>query len=255
MSDSYGKKGRPEHGRITRLLRREIIPLLRQRGFPFAAILLNEKQMSFKLGYKNGKEKGGLVPDAIICERYIPFEELEGKVTKEMIIVEIGDYVPDKWVDHAVIHIGFNKRVPPMLLTNSNFELETLKAIREALSSEINYSLENKTIDELRDLTMLAISGVGLTQAQITELTWGDLIEDEDHWHIKIVEEGQEDFLKLGYHTIEILQRYKQARIQSGDSLIDDSRIIGKLRDSDNDLSLRALQKAFAKIYRINESL
>lgn len=255
MSESYGKKGRPEHGRITRSLRREIIPLLHQRGFPFAAIILNEKQMSFKLGYKNGKEKGGLVPDAIICERYIPFEELERKMSKEMIIIEIGDYVPDKWVDYAVIHIGFNKRVTPMLLTNSNFEHETLKAIREVLSSEIGYSLEGKTLDELRDLTMLAISGVGLTQAQIIGLTWGDLIKDEDHWYIKIIEEGQEDFLKLGYNAIEILQKYKQARIQSGYVLKDDTRIIGKLRDSDNDLSLRALQKAFARIYQIDESL
>lgn len=245
----FGKKGRPEHGRIARVIRRVTLPRLWVRGFPLAGIILNEKQMSSKLGYESGKEKGGLVPDIMVCSRYVPFEELDQKSDTEIILIEIGNYIPDKWGDYSVIHIGFNKQVTPISKRGTNFELETIKAIEEALTTDLSYSVEGKTLDKLRDLVLLCLSGIGLTTPQIANLCWNDLIQDEDHYHARIVEGDHEEFLRLNEQHIEIITAYRIARFDSEGEIAGDSQLIGSLREKDKEISIRAIQKAFAQIY------
>ena len=98
-----------DHQFIAKILRTKIIPLLRKRGYPNAAIIYLEKMWNFKLGYEN---KGDKYPDAIICSRYVPYEYFKGNPYEdEMILIEIGNYTPSKWPFYSVIHIGFKNEV------------------------------------------------------------------------------------------------------------------------------------------------
>ena len=250
-SDSKpGKKGRPEHVKITRMLRSDIVPILRQRGFPFASVILNEQQIHAKLGHKNGREKGVKIPDAIICAKFIPFEEIQGIGNKERILIEIGNFVPDKWDDIPVIHIGFNKKVTPMLLMNSNFELETLKAIKEAIANDLSYSLEDKDLDELRNLVIFALIGSGLTNNQIANSYCGDFIEDNGHYYFKLIEEGEEELLEVEHHSGEIIKKYIQVRKDKGEIVKSAMLLMGSLRATKEDVGERILQRNLREIYK-----
>ena len=130
-----GNKGCPEHVAIVTLIKENVLSLLHQRGYPYAGILFNQKLQSVRLHY-SGREQ---IPDGMICERYIPYEEMAASSTGEIILVEVGDYEPDKWNRYPVIHVGLNRKVTPVMNVDSDFRAQTLKAVSELITNDFFY--------------------------------------------------------------------------------------------------------------------
>lgn len=205
-----------------RIIKYKVISLLQIRGFPYSGILFNERQFGAKLKYKC-KTPGSQNPDAIICERYIPEEEYGGNINGQFIIVEVGQYNPDKWNKYPVIHIGLNRKVTPMMFVNTNFESETLRAIKEAIDTDIEYSLNGKKLSVLRSLAILAVSGLGLTSKQIFNLYWKDFIE-KDGKYICINENNREMLVPISNSCWNYINTYKRSLIKNGLTNIENPR-------------------------------
>lgn len=234
-----GKKGGPEHQAIEKILRTKVIPILRRRGYPHAAIIFYEKMFEVKLGY-SGK-KGSQNPDAIIFQRFVPYEEYNGIAPQnEMILIEIGKYEPSKWPLHSVIHIGFRREITKIFKSNSDFELQTLKAISEVLAPDIDYALEDLSISDMRLLSLLSLIGVGLTSSQLEKITIGNLhIENES---ISLIIGNEELYFEP--NSGEIIKKYLELRKINGEVLNEQTQLLGKKRKGKNDtIGLRILQR------------
>jgi hypothetical protein len=227
-SNLPGNKGGPEHVAIVNLIKENILSLLHQRGYPYAGIIFNQKLQSTRLNY-SGREQ---IPDGMICERYIPYEEMTGSSTGEIILIEVGDYKPDKWNQYPVIHIGLNRKVTPVMNVDSDFRSQTLKAVSEVITNDFSYEYTELSLKEYRDLATFAISGVGLTSKQIEELTIGDIKIDEDGkgGYVRINEYGEILHIRVSKYVMDIIETYKKARISNGELLSDDSPFYGAIR-------------------------
>ena len=62
-----------------------------------------------------------------------------------------------------------------ILKSESDFKLQTLKAIEEVLAPDIKYEFDNLSLSDLRLLTQYALIGIGLTSEQFDSITLGNL--------------------------------------------------------------------------------
>lgn len=230
-----GRNGGEEHQTIAKILRTKIIPLLRKRGYPNAAIIYLQKIWDYKLGYKD-EDKNKLHPDAMICSRYVPYEYLNGNPYEdEMILIEIGNYTPSKWPFYSVIHIGFNYKVTSIFKSESDFKLQTLKAIEEVLAPGIKDEFDSLSLEDLRLLIQFALIGIGLTSEQFESITIDNLNLDEEIISLEFAGEK----LEFNENSSLMIRNYITKRENNGETITKQTTLL--------EVGKRTLQKDLRK--------
>jgi hypothetical protein len=110
--------GGPKHEEILDLIRFKVFPFARKK-LPCLSALTDGLFMMPLLGYLpgEGSKKGVKYPDLLFIideDGKLSDDLLNGKARHkkyEMIVIEIGNYQPDKWISFTVIHVGINKIV------------------------------------------------------------------------------------------------------------------------------------------------
>ncbi len=116
----HGRHGGTTHQSIIDLVRFELVALLRITGWTESMGLAD----GFTLVTVLCRERFGTrrVPDVIL---------LSGDEDEGDLLVEVGDFEPDKWPDWAtVLHVSKDHRVSVISATGARFEQAAVKALR-----------------------------------------------------------------------------------------------------------------------------
>lgn len=123
-----GKHGSEQHEMILRRLRLALPPAMVQRGYPDFMFLLDENLIMGLLAQNRdnqsgkGRLPGSKIPDGLAVG------------PGAAVLLEVGQYNPDKWPGRAVLHIGFRCDITLIGAESAGFAGDLLAACRQALA-------------------------------------------------------------------------------------------------------------------------